>query len=173
MIRDSLISQAFRQFASMIDIDKELDEIASPDDLKAWFRRLPWDEKAFKVNDDRTSTDHGDGSAGNWLARICKEGPCLALTPTMNVVNKGAMVGGAQFWKRLALALHQTHNGFHLGRADKRSSRPSAESTGLALNHWNRSHFQKWTQAPERPHRDDGNDSNVSDSRRAYSMFYQ
>lgn len=177
MIRNSLVPLAFRQFASTIEFERALGEIATHRDFKAWFLQLPWDEKAFKINDDLASTDTPNGSAGNWLARICKDGPRLILTPTVHVFGKGVTVGGGQFWKQLILALHQTHSAFRLDRGHDRSGQFPTETgndaAGIALHRWDKSHFHKWTRAPERPHQDDGKTTGVSQARQAYSLFYQ
>jgi len=173
MIRDSLVLLAFRQFASTIEIEKSLDGIAGLDDLKAWFLRLPWDEKAFKVQDDRTSTDRSDGSAGNWMARVCKDGPRLILTPTVNVFSAGTVVRGSRFWKRLTVALDQTYNGFHLDHPGGLFASSLAESAGTAFNRCNKAHFHLWTRAPAPPVRDDHATAKAIQDRQTYSMFYQ
>jgi hypothetical protein len=174
MINDSLVSLAFRQFASMIEIEKVLAEIASPNDLKVWFLRLPWDEKAFKVKDDRISTDVSDGSAGNWLARVCKDGPRLVLTPTVNVFSKGTVIAGARFWRHLTAALNQTYNGFQLGRTGGPLVPALAAAAGLGLDRWDKAHFHKWTRPPAPVvHQDDARNTEADYARQAYSMFYQ
>ncbi len=172
MTRESLISLAFRQFATLIALDEAPEYCTDRDELKAHFARLPWDEKAFKVNDDRMSGADTDASSGNWMARVSKDGPSLILSPTMDVYSKRIVIAGSQFWKRLSAALDHAAPVPSARRAEGETEAAPA----LALNRWNKFHFAKWTQAPNRSERDktaasDG--AKPSAARQAYSIFYQ
>ena len=151
MMKESLISLAFQQFVTITGFDTASAHIVGKAEMKVLFARLPWDEKAFKVDDARIASDTGDVSSGNWMARVSKDGPCLILTPTMDALGKRTIIGGSQFWKRLATASHHPP-------APPVATRPDVSPTQpLALDRWNKNHFAKWTDAP-RPERDSKTD---------------
>lgn len=171
MSMSPVVSAAFRQLISMMNLEEALEHIQGQSGLMAYFSSLPWDEKVFKVDTTRAIGAH-DASSGNWMARVSKEGPVLTLTPTIDVNRASETISGARFWRRLITAIEREHDAVHLERG-RRPAAAIGRHDEPEAHRWDQRHFLKWTRAPAHPARRDERSGATSSARQAYALFYQ
>ena len=169
MTTKRVVAAAFRQLASMMILEEALEHIHSQHAFKAYFSRLPWDEKVFKIAD--TGENSGDASCGNWMARISKDGPRLTLSPTIDITKPPQTITGTQFWRQLIATVQAEYNSAHLGNRHRDAA--SEQGEGLAGNRWNKHHFLKWTQAPAPVNRKAERPAVGPTARQVYALYYQ
>jgi len=161
-----MIALAFRQLASMMDLENLLEHLEDQTGLKAYFSGLPWDEKVFKID------GHGDASAdassGDWMARISKDGPCLTLSPTVDINARTEIISGHRFWRQLTATIQSEYNAAHLDGRRRPAAAPAETLTG---HRWDQRHFLNWTRRPARDGRP--TEHATPTHRQLYALYYQ
>jgi len=172
MSTTEVVSAAFRQLVSMMNLDEMIETIHRPGGLMSHFSAQPWDEKVFKVGPARASGGF-DASSGTWMAHVTKEGPVLALTPTVDVSRPGETISGARFWRCLIATIESECQAGHRERGRPRALAAADLPGDAETRRWDRRHFLKWTQAPAPGERKKARPGPSSVARQVYALFYQ
>ena len=82
------------------------------------------------------------------MARVCKAGPSLELTPTTDPGRKALLVRGHAFWKHLSLAVEPERRRTELSALAGRARMKAVNASEFFLNRWDKRSFLKWTAVP-------------------------